>query len=59
MMGFFVAVLTRGMYRGTLHDANGIQPLRIQLGGRTREFDMNLVLVLVGSVVTAIAVLIF
>jgi hypothetical protein len=47
------------MYGGTLHDPNGIQPVRIQIAGKKREFDMNFVLILVGAVVILIALLIF
>lgn len=38
--GFFVALLTRGIYGGTLSDPNGIQPLAI---GGTFRIDLNLV----------------
>jgi hypothetical protein len=59
MLGFFAGLFARSMYGGTLHDPNGIQPVRIRIGGKTREFDMNLVLILVGAVVISIAWLIF
>ena len=59
MLGFFVALFTRKMYAGTLHDPNGIQPVRIRIGGKTREFDMNAVLVVAGAVVLLSAVLMF
>jgi hypothetical protein len=59
MLGFLVALVMHRMYDGTLHDPNGIQPVRIHIGGKTREFDMNLVLIVVGAVVILIAVLIF
>jgi hypothetical protein len=59
MLGFLAAVFTRKLYDGTLHDPNGIQPVRIRIGGKMREFDMNFVLVLLGSVVVLIAMLIF
>ena len=59
MFGFTVAMLARKIYSGTLHDPNGIQPLRITVAGRTREVDMNAVLVFVGAAVLVCAVLIF
>ena len=59
MLGFSTALFTRGMYAGTLHDPNGIQPVRVHIGGKMRAFDMNLVLVLVGAVVILIALLMF
>src|SRR6266581_2202743 len=42
MAGFLVAVLSRRLYGGALHDANGIQPVRLRLGSREIVFDMNL-----------------
>jgi uncharacterized membrane protein YcfT len=59
MLAFFVALFTRRMYGGTLHDPNGIQPVRIRIGNKVREFDMNAVLVIVGAVVVLAAVLTF
>ena len=59
MLAFLLALFTRRMYGGTLHDPNGIQPVRIQIGARTREFDMNLVLILVGAAAVLIAIAIF
>ena len=59
MLGFFVALFTRKMYAGTLHDPNGIQPVRIRIGTRVREFDMNAVLVIAGAVVLLSTVLLF
>jgi hypothetical protein len=59
MLAFFVALFTRRMYGGTLHDPNGIQPVRIRVGNTVREFDMNAVLVIVGAVVVLAAVLMF
>jgi hypothetical protein len=59
MLAFLVALFTHKVYGGTLHDPNGIQPVRIRIGARKREFDMNFVLVLAGGVVILIALLIF
>ena len=59
MLAFLIAVFTRSLYGGTLHDPNGMQPVRIRIGGRIREIDMNIVLILVGAVVLLIALKIF
>lgn len=59
MGGFIIATLARKIYSGTLHDPNGIQPLRIVLAGRTREVDMNAVLVIMGALVLICAALLF
>ncbi len=59
MLAFLVALFTRRTYSGTLHDPNGIQPVRIHIGTRVREFDLNAVLVIFGGVVLAGAVLLF
>lgn len=59
IVGFLLAFFSRAMYAGTLHDPNGIQPLRIRLAGVVREIDMNAVLVIIGAVVLATAVLIY
>jgi uncharacterized membrane protein YcfT len=59
MLAFFVAMFSRKVYGGTLHDPNGIQPVRIRIGGKVREFDMNAVLVIVGGAVVLSAALMF
>ncbi|MGA8088623.1 MAG: DUF6640 family protein [Terracidiphilus sp.] len=59
MLSFLVAMLCRRAYGGTLHDPNGIQPVRIRIGAHMREFDMNAVLVIFGGVVLAAAVALF
>jgi len=59
MFAFLIAVFTRSLYGGTLHDPNGMQPVRIRIGGRVREIDMNIVLILVGGAVLLIALKIF
>ena len=59
MCGFLVAMLTRGIYDGTLHDPNGISPVRIRISGATREIDMNAVLVILGAGLLLGAVLVF
>jgi len=57
--GFLVATLTRKLYGGTLRDPNGVKALRISIGGRVREIDVNIVLILVGVAVLLTSVLIF
>ena len=59
MLSFLVAMFSRRAYGGTLHDPNGIQPVRIRIGAGIREFDLNAVLVIFGGVVLAGAVLLF
>jgi hypothetical protein len=59
MLTFLLALFTRRMYGGTLHDLNGIQPWCVHIGGKTREFDMNVVLTLVGATVILLALLVF
>lgn len=59
MCGFIVAMLARKIYSGTLHDPNGIQPVRFSLAGKTREVDMNVVLVFAGAGILVSAVLLF
>ena len=57
--GFLLAMFSRALYSGTLHDPNGVQPLRLRIGARIREIDMNVPLVLTGAVVLVIAVLLY
>jgi hypothetical protein len=59
MFAFLTAMFTRGLYGGTLHDHNGVQPVRIRIGDRVREIDMNAVLIIAGAAVLLIALLIF
>jgi hypothetical protein len=59
VVAFLLAMFARTIYAGTLHDPNGIRPLRLRFAGAMREIDMNAVLVIVGAVVLAVAVLIF
>ena len=59
MLSFLIAMFCRRAYGGTLHDPNGIQPVRIRIGTAVREVDMNAVLVIFGGVVLVGAVLLF
>lgn len=56
---FLIAVFTRKLYGGTLHDPNGVRPVRIKLRSRTLLVDVNVVLVSAGAIVVGWAVLIF
>src|ERR1700759_2934737 len=38
LAGFMVAAVARPLYGGTLHDPNGIQPLRLRIGSRLVAF---------------------
>ena len=44
MLAFFVALLARRWYGGTLSDPGGIPPLTITLWGKPRKVDMNTVI---------------
>lgn len=59
MIAFVLAVLVRPLYHGTLHDANGIPPLRVRPGRRVLELDGNALAVGAGLVVLAMAVWLF
>lgn len=57
--GFLIATFTRSFYGGKLRDPNGVPALHLRIGGRTREIDINLVLVSVGAAVLICAILIY
>lgn len=59
MVAFVIALVLRKLYGGTLHDPNGIQPLRLRFNGRTLEIDGNAFMVFFGLVVLVTAVLLF
>jgi hypothetical protein len=59
LIGFLVATLARPVYGGTLHDPNGIQPVRLRLGSRPVEFEMNVPIVAVATVLLVGAVVLF
>jgi hypothetical protein len=59
LAGFLVAVVTRPLYGGTLHDLNGIRPMRIQIGARVIFLDMNVPIVALASVLLVGAVVLF
>jgi hypothetical protein len=51
---FFIAVLARSMFGGTLYDQNGYQPFKAPVGPGHWQWDVN---VTVFSVLTAILLL--
>lgn len=55
MIGFFAALVTRRLYGGTLSDPGGIPPVRLKLGARQIELDMNLVAE-VGGILTVASI---
>jgi hypothetical protein len=59
IVGFLLATISRAIYAGTLHDENGIRPVKLRIGGVIREIDINVILVLIGAAVLVTAVLIF
>jgi hypothetical protein len=59
LAGFLVAVLTRPLYGGTLHDPNGMQPLRLHIGSRHIVFNLNVPIVLLAAVLLLGAVFLF
>jgi hypothetical protein len=57
--GFLIATFTRRFYGGTLRDPNGVPAMRLRLGGRPSEIDVNVVVVSTGAAILLIAILIF
>jgi hypothetical protein len=59
LAGFVVAVCARPLYGGTLHDPNGMRPVRLRIGSRLLIFDLNVPIVLLAASVLLGAVLLF
>lgn len=59
LSGFLIATFTRRLYGGALRDPNGVSALHLRVGGKTREIDVNLVLVAAGAAVLICAITIF
>jgi hypothetical protein len=57
--GFLIATFTRVLYGGTLRDPNGMPAWHLRLNGRSREIDINVVLVSAGAGMLLVAVLVF
>ena len=56
LAGFLLAVLTRPLYRGTLHDPNGMKPVSVRWRGRTALIDVNVPIVLTAAILLAAAI---
>jgi hypothetical protein len=50
MVGFLAAFVGRTAFGGTLSDPNGIPPVRIAIGRRVVQLDLNLAAVVVGLI---------
>ena len=59
LAGFLAAAVTRPLYGGTLHDPNGMQPLRLRIGSRLVVFNLNVPIVLLATALLLGAVLLF
>ena len=59
MGAFFAAMAARGLYRGTLHDRNGIAPVPVSIFGHTFQINMNLVMIVVGSALVVASAFLF
>lgn len=59
MLSFFAAFIAHGIYKGTLSDANGIQPLKITVRGSTLRIDLNLMAETCGVLALAVIVTLY
>ena len=59
LAGFAVAVCARPLYGGTLHDPNGMRPVRLRIGSWLVVFDLNVPVVLLAAGLLLGAVLLF
>jgi hypothetical protein len=59
LAGFLGAVIARPLYGGTLHDPNGMKPLRFRVGARLMVFDLNVPIVLLAAALLLGAVVLF
>ncbi len=59
MLSFFAAFIARSIYRGTLSDPNGMQPLKITVLGSTLRIDLNLVAELCGLLALAVIIALY
>jgi hypothetical protein len=57
--GFLVALCSRRLYGGALHDPDGILPIHIRAAGKLFEIDLNAVIVAFAWILLVIAVAIF
>jgi hypothetical protein len=58
-VGFWGALATMRLYAGALFDPNGILPLKVKIGEKILQVEMNMVAVLCGSIALLIAVCIY
>ncbi len=54
---FLLSFAGRGRFGGALSDVNGIEPLRVEVGGRTLRIDMNL-LAVIAAVISLVALVV-
>ncbi len=59
LAGFLLAVLTRRLYGGTLHDPNGMKPVRIRTRRGVIEVDINVPIVMIAAMILVGAVVLF
>ena len=59
MLSFFAAFITRGIYKGTLSDPNGVPPATITVRGSTLRIDINLVAELCGLLALAVIIALY
>ncbi len=59
LAGFLLAVLTRRLYGGTLHDPNGMKPVRIRTRRGVIEVDINVPIVVIAAMILVGAVVLF
>jgi hypothetical protein len=59
MIGFFLALIGRKAYGGSLSDPNGIPPARVRAFGRDLRIDLNLAAVIMGMLALGITLMIY
>lgn len=59
LMGFLVAVVTRRLYGGTLHDPNGMKPVRVRGRRGVIEIDVNVPIVVAAAVLLGATVWVY
>jgi hypothetical protein len=59
MLSFFAAFIARGIYKGTLSDPNGMQPLQIIVLGSTLRIDLNFVAETCGVLALAVIIALY
>ena len=59
LAAFLLAMFTRTLYGGTLHDPNGIPPVRIHAGQRVIQFDLNAVIIIFAAALVVLSIRLF